>query len=309
MNYMQNKKELLIIRSVTVVCFLFGVIGTLLSFMANSTSLLFDGLYSLVQSLFILASSRVYRLITKAPDDDYQFGYSAFEPFFIVVRTTVLLTLDFVLFSTSLRSFFSGGYAVEGGYVIVYAIASVLVCLAVWALLQHEAKILSSPLLKAEAVSWLADALISLAVLVAFGFSAFLPDCLANYVDPVVTCLFVIALTPPLIKLIISSTRELLGCAPQEAVQEALEEVTRKSLVGLDFEIMSFSTAKRGRTLFLNMALQVHRDYPVRMLDDYRKKLIKAIRKEWKWLDVDVIFSADPGYLSISMPGPCLKEA
>ena len=163
-----NQKELKYIRIVTLICFSFGVLGIISAIAADSTSMMFDGMYSFIQSFFILLSGYVVKLISRSDNDKYQFGYGAFEPFFIVIRTMCLMFMNVVLIYGSFMDLLSGGYKVNAPIAISVTAFSAVVCFFVWLFLVKKGKVLSSPLLKAEAKSWLNDTLLSIAVLVSF---------------------------------------------------------------------------------------------------------------------------------------------
>lgn len=297
-----SKRELFIIRAVTLICFSFGVAGTLLSIFSNSKSMLFDGMYSLIQSFFILLSAKIFRLITKEPDDDYQFGYSAFEPFFIVIRTTILLTLNLSLLFSAIKAITTGGYLVNGGFVIPYEIVSIVVCLTVYVVLKYQGIKLRSPLLKAESISWLNDGLISIAVLISYIIASLINNKFSYYVDSLVTLIFIFAMSPNLIKIIVFNTRELLNCAPSKEIQDKLESIIHTTLEPLEYELIDYSISKQGRSMFTTIYIKVNKEYQLKNLDSYRKHLVKNIHKKWQWMDVDVIFSSNTDWLELSGP-------
>lgn len=285
-----SQKECSLLTFVTFICLLFGLAGTILSFFASSSSLRYDGLYSLIQSFFILLSGKVSRLIRRKADDEYQYGYFAFEPFFITIRTTILLCLNITMMVGAVRNLLLGGSSCEEGIIIWYAAVSFLVCILVYGLLRRWGKRLSSPLLGTEAVSWLNDSLISLAVLVSFFVSSFLPASFARYVDGIVTLLFTVCLTPGLVRIVIRNSRELLFCAPNEEVQDEIAALVNETLEPLAFSLFEFSSAKQGRSLSVTVIVTVDQEYPVSITDTYREKLMGAIRKRWPLSDVEVLF-------------------
>ncbi|NLE15197.1 MAG: cation transporter [Spirochaetales bacterium] len=89
------------LRFTTVVCLLFGFLGVVASQLASSRSLLLDGLYSLIQSLFILGSGQVVTLLFKRDNDQFPFGFAAFEPFFLVMRSLTLLVMVLAIGSSA----------------------------------------------------------------------------------------------------------------------------------------------------------------------------------------------------------------
>lgn len=301
-----NQKELKYIRIVTLICFSFGVLGIISAIAADSTSMMFDGMYSFIQSFFILLSGYVVKLISRSDNDKYQFGYGAFEPFFIVIRTMCLMFMNLVLIYGSFMDLLSGGYKVNAPIAISVTAFSAVVCFFVWLFLVKKGKVLSSPLLKAEAKSWLNDTLLSIAVLVSFFIMDILEKTghsnIANYVDPLITIMFIVVLIPGLAKEIIDSTRELLGIAPPPEVQEKLEVIIEKYVATYDFDDYEIYSQKQGRTVTSIIHIRIKKETPVMFLDKVRKEILKEIKKEWSFSDTDIVFTLNTDWVKYSVP-------
>ncbi len=304
---MNNQKELRILRGTTIVCFLFGVLGVMFAFMADSKSMLLDGMYSFIQSLFILSSSFVLKIALKKDDEKYQFGYGAFEPFFIALRTVALLTMNFILGSSALTALFSGGYRTEANLGMIFTGLSIVGCAIVWKILYTNARKMGSPLLFAEARSWINDTLLSVAVLLSFAIMAILdrtghPE-IAAYIDPLITIAFVISLCFPLFKMLFNSIRELLSAAPPESVQEELDAILEKYKSKYDFKSYMAYSSKQGRVLLSTIHIFLKREEKIAVLDKIRKEIMKEIQKSWTYVDTDIVFSIDPEWLKYSAIG------
>lgn len=301
-----NQKELKYIRIVTLICFSFGVLGIISAIAADSTSMMFDGMYSFIQSFFILLSGYVVKLISRSDNDKYQFGYGAFEPFFIVIRTMCLMFMNLVLIYGSVMDLLSGGYKVNAPIAISVTAFSAVVCFFVWLFLVKKGKVLSSPLLKAEAKSWLNDTLLSIAVLVSFFIMDILEKTghsnIANYVDPLITIMFIVVLIPGLAKEILDSTRELLGIAPPPEVQEKLEVIIEKYVATYDFDDYEIYSQKQGRTVTSIIHIRIKKETPVMFLDKVRKEILKEIKKEWSFSDTDIVFTLNTDWVKYSVP-------
>lgn len=304
--FMNNQKELRIIRGTTIVCFTFGVLGVMFAVMADSKSMLLDGLYSFIQSIFILTSGFVLKLVGKKDDENYQFGYGAFEPFFIAVRTIVLVGMNIVLGFNAIKSLFSGGYRVEANLGMIFTGLSIVGCSIVWCILYRNAKKLSSPMLKAEARSWINDTLLSVAVLLSF-FIMWLLDRtghsnIANYIDPIITILFVISLSFPLLKQLFQSTKELLNAAPPEEIQDNLDAIIEKYVKQYDFRSYMIYSNKQGRVVYSTIHIFLKNEMPVSTLDRIRKEIMMDIIDSWAYSDTDIVFSLDPSWVKYSVP-------
>ena len=301
-----NHKELKYIRIVTLICFSFGVLGIISALAADSQSMMFDGMYSFIQSIFILLSGYIVKLISRSDNDKYQFGYGAFEPFFIVIRTMCLIFMDVILIFGSLRDLLNGGYLINAPIAISVTAFSAVVCFFVWLFLYKKARELSSPLLKSECQSWLNDTLLSVAVLVSFLIMDVLERVglahIAAYVDPIITILFIVVLIPGLMKEAIDSTRELLGIAPPVEVQEKLEKIIEKYVAAYDFADYEIYSQKQGRTVFSMIHIIIKRETPVMYLDKVRKEILKEIKKEWSFSDTDLLFTLNTDWIKYSVP-------
>lgn len=303
---MNNKKELQIIGAVTVICFLFGVFGVAFAIKSESSSMLLDGLYSLIQSIFIFLSGYVVKLVGRKDNESYQFGYGAFEPFFIIIRTLVLIGLNLILGYNAVKNIIGGGYRVNSSMALSFTAVSAAVCFVVAFALSSYSEKLASPILKAEARSWINDALLSVAVLISFTVMKLL-DCfglegVAFYIDPAITLMFVFTLVPGLIRILVSSTRELLTAAPPETVQEKLDQILSFYQRRFGFSDYYTYSAKHGRTLTFTIYIKLSEDLGVKELDSYRKEILKAIQKEWPYTDSDIVFTIDTSWMKYSVP-------
>lgn len=302
-----EKRELSLLKRTTVLCLAFGIAGVATAIFAGSQSMMFDGLYSFIQSFFIMASASIVRLISRRDDDQYHFGYGSFEPFLIVLRTTFMLAMNIALAVRAATSIINGGYMIELSLGIVFTGISAVVCAVVWRILTREARALHSALLKAEARSWLNDTLISVAVLAAFLVMSILQriglTALVPYIDPAMTVVFIGALTPTLVTQLLESLRELLIAAPPLRVQKKLEALVEPFVRENDFAGSDMYASKRGRSIYMVTYVFLRKEEPVVKLDRIRTSMIMAIRKVYPWSDIDIVFTLNPDIADISSPG------
>jgi cation diffusion facilitator family transporter len=302
----QTKKEIALIRTTTLICFLFGVAGVAMAVVTRSRSMLFDGMYSFIQSIFILCSASIVRLIGRGDNREYQFGYGAFEPFFIVVRTIALLCMNIFLAWGAVTSILDGGYRVRASAAILFTAISVIVCAVIWRILVNTSRKENSPVLKAEAKSWLNDTLISCAVLASFVVMAVLDRTpfawLSSFADPAITILFIGGMTPTLVGQLVTNTRELLDAAPPMEIQQGLEDIVQSHVQRHGFKSFQAYSTKRGRTISTIIHVQLKQEMPLRQLDMIRKNMLRDIKKFWQWSDTDIVFTIDPSWIPLSAP-------
>ncbi|AEV28640.1 putative Co/Zn/Cd cation transporter [Sphaerochaeta pleomorpha str. Grapes] len=302
----KKNTELTLLRVTTIICLAFGILGIVAAHRAHSKSMFFDGMYSLVQSLFILTSGIIVTLLFRKDDERFQFGYSAFEPFFIVIRSVVLLTMNFSLAFGALGSALKEGYLIDTSLALSFSLVSLVVCLIVWQILSRFAKNLHSPVLKAEARSWFLDSAISSAsVLAIIGIGVAQRTghlSLAYYIDPIITIVFVLALSPVLSSQLRDNTRELLGGAPPEKIQKNLKKIVSKHVKKNDFLKNEIFAAKQGRNLSITAYIFLKKEMPLKQLDMIRKDILSDLQHYCSWSEADIVFTIDSSWIPLSLP-------
>jgi predicted Co/Zn/Cd cation transporter (cation efflux family) len=302
----KKNTELTLLRVTTIICLAFGIVGIITSQLAHSKSMFFDGMYSLVQSIFILTSGIIVSLLFRKDDARFQFGYSAFEPFFIVIRSAVLLTMNFSLAFGAMGSIINGGYLIDTSLALGFSAISLVVCVSVWQILSRFAKKLHSPVLRAEARSWFLDSAISFASLLAISGIALAHKsghlALAYYIDPIITILFILALSPILSGQLRDSTRELLGGAPSEKIQRNLRKIVSNHVRKNDFLKDEVFAAKQGRSLSITAYIYLKKEIPLKQLDTIRKAILSDLQNYCSWSEADIVFTIDSSWIPLSQP-------
>lgn len=302
----QSKKELRLIRGATVVCFLFGILGVVLSVASSSRSILFDGLRSFIQSGFILFSGLLLKLLYRGETKQYPFGYSAFEPFFIIIRVVILMSANIFLLIGSVQAIFQGGYMINTGIALTFAGISMTVCFAVYIVLSRNAKKLGSPMLKNEAISWLNDTFLSGAMLIALAVMSILERTrfayLAPYTDPAVSIIFILTMFPSLSRQLISNAKELLNAAPPENIQKDLEEIIKSEVKLFGFKDFALYCTKSGRMISAIVYITLFKERPIVELDAIRARIISAMKEYWEFCDIDIVFSINTKWMDLNEP-------
>jgi cation diffusion facilitator family transporter len=302
----QSKKELRLIRGATVVCFLFGILGVGLSILSSSRSILFDGMVSFIQSGFILLSGVILKMLYRGETEDYPFGYSAFEPFLIIIRVTIMMSFNVFLLYGSVKSLFAGGYQIKADLALVYAAISVVVCFVIFMILKANAKASNSSLLKAEAINWLNDTLQGVAMLISIVIMLVLRNSkyayLSAYADPVISILLISCLVPTLVRQLIYNTRELLNAAPSDKIQNNLKKIIQIAVGTYGFKDFTLYCTKTGRVITAIVYITLKQERPIMELDLIRGKIIESMKDYWEFSDIDIIFSLDPKWMDLNGP-------
>lgn len=304
---MSNKNtELILLRAVNVVCLAFGILSIVASMLASSKSLLLDGMYSLIQSVFILISGRVVTLLFTKDNDTYQFGYRAFEPFFIVIRSAVMLFMILGIGGAAVVSLCTGGNSIDVSIALRVSIISLVGCIAVWSILFFQAKRLQSPVLKTESRSWFVDSIISFAAVLSmvlihlFNEAGYVKA--SDYVDPIMTILFTLGLSPLLLSTLVTSARELLGAAPPKSVQKKLEQIVKSYVKKENFLKSEVFANQQGRSLAVTIYIYLKEERKVSEIDAIRAEMLQKLRSYSSWCEADIIFTLDDRWVQLSLP-------
>lgn len=296
--------EIFLIKFVTVINLMFAVGGFYFAMISRSQSVLFDSIYSFTSSFFMLMSLYVVRLIKKGEDANYHFGYGSFEPLFIVIQTMFILTMNFVLAYFAVKTLLSGGAHIGVNAAMIYTGISVVVCALVYIVLKSASKKYGSPVLSAEAKSWLNDTMLSIAVLTAFLGIIFLSGTplsfIVPYIDSGMTLLFILFLVPQFIRQLWTNILELLTSAPSVDIQKQLDAVIEPFIEKHNLAGFNAYSTKRGRTLYVVVHVYLNENRTVKTIDRIRKEMIRAIRKYWHYSDIDIVFTFDTTWIPLS---------
>ncbi|MFA6614341.1 MAG: cation diffusion facilitator family transporter, partial [Endomicrobiia bacterium] len=272
--------EIFLIKFVTVINLMFAVGGFYFAMISRSQSVLFDSIYSFTSSFFMLMSLYVVRLIKKGEDKNYHFGYGSFEPLFIVIQTMFILTMNFVLAYFAVKTLISGGAHIGVNAAMIYTAISVVVCALVYVVLKSASKKYGSPVLSAEAKSWLNDTMLSIAVLMAFLGIIFLSGTylsfIVPYIDSGMTLLFILFLVPQFGRQLWVNILELLTSAPSVDIQKELDAVIEPFIEKHYLAGFNAYSTKRGRTLYVVVHVYLNENRTVKTIDRIRKEMIRA---------------------------------
>jgi predicted Co/Zn/Cd cation transporter (cation efflux family) len=202
----------------------FAVLSSVWGVLSGSSMIVFDGLYSFVSVGLSLLAVMALRAARRGPDASYPWGRESWEPLVVVVKALALAALCVYAVVGGLADLLAGGRDVATGWALAYGVVSTVCGVAVTLVLRRNP---GSDLVRAEAVEWLGDTLLSVGVLggfaVAFGLVATGHASLAAYVDPAMVVLVSAAFLVVPVRLVIGGMREVLAMAPPVAVQAQLQ--------------------------------------------------------------------------------------
>ncbi len=229
---------------------LVAVAGVGIGLLAQSMSIVFDGLFSGVDAVITVVTLVVARLLASDGNHRFQYGYWHLEPLVLALNSAVMLLLCGYAFLNAVQGLLTGGHALRFDMGIVYAVVVGIVCFTMVIYLRQRNARIESELIALEVQSWLMSGLITLALLIAFGAALAMQgtryEYLTPYVDPAVLALLAPVLVP----------------VPLRAARQAFAEIFLITAREIDADVKAVAAetvARHGFTGFKSYAVEVGR--------------------------------------------------
>ncbi|MBS0220351.1 MAG: cation diffusion facilitator family transporter [Proteobacteria bacterium] len=286
---------------VTIVLALFGLAFGLVS---GSLSIVFDGVFSVIDAAMSGLALFVSRLVTRQTENRrFQFGFWHIEPMVLAFNGGTLMLLCFYAFVNAVGSFLAGGRQLAFDWAMVYAVVVCVGCFGMYFYQRRANRSIGSDFVQLDAQSWLMSALITSALLVAFlaaimaegtRFAPWLP-----YVDPVVLAILSLCLAFVPVRTVRRALTEILLITPSE-LDEHVRSVMKRVVEEYRFRSFTSYVAKVGRAQFIEIHIAVNPKWPVDSVataDAVRREIAEELGGEGpdRWLTID--FTADPHWL------------
>ncbi|PSV27007.1 MULTISPECIES: cation diffusion facilitator family transporter [unclassified Photobacterium] len=264
----------------------------------GSNAILLDGMFSFLSMGMTGLSLYTAYLVSKPDDEQFQFGYAHFEPLINVVNGLLILVTCLFAFVTGIQTIMQGGHDIILGDAIVYAVLSTVSCFSIYFFETSIARSVDSELVRVDSQEWLVDAILSAAILVGFilviifdamGYSKW-----NAYVDPILVTTLSIAASVLPIKVLRRNLKEVLLVAPQDSVQEHVDQVIAELSEKYDFDDYTHHFAKIGRQydLEINILVKDEKRWTTKQQDNIRQII-------WDKLEADL----GETWLSVSFTG------
>jgi cation diffusion facilitator family transporter len=279
----------------TVLSGVLGAFALAVGLVSGSMSIVFDGLFSIIDVTMGFLGLWMARLVTREANRTFQYGYWHVEPMSLAFYGGMLMVLCVYGFFDALSALLEGGRVVDLGPAIGYTVVMTAACFAMYFYERRTNRAANSQFLHLDAQGWLMSALGTAALLVAFvsawalGFTSYAH--LAPYVDPGVLALLCLVMLPIPIRTVRQALSEILLITPDDLdtqVSSVMDPiVARHGFVGY-----TSYAAKVGRGAFIEIHILVHPDWrigTVAEVDSIRNEIAGAFGPEHEdtWLTVD----------------------
>lgn len=299
---MTERVVLLISMVVTTV---FACLGVIWGILADSSMIIFDGIYSFISvGLSFLSLVVLKQIQDKDASEDarYPFGKAHFEPLLIVFKSLALIGMCAFSATNSFSELLAGGRSVSPGSAIIYALISTLSCLVVVLFIQRKNRRIGSGLLDAEKNQWMGDLLLSFGVLVGFSIAYILQDSryswIVPYADPgmVVIASAVFIILP--LKSFIASAKEMFFYRVNNTIVKPIEN--EADLIAAQYDAnykLRMVSIGRELNIEVNFLIKDNRLLSVGEMDDVRKRIAAEVSKMKKQHWVNINFTQEPIWL------------
>ena len=282
-----------------VAAFVVGGVGIAFALITNSQAILLDGAFNVVYFLAALLTLWVARLAALPDTEEFPLGYTYFEPFMNGIKGLLILGVSLLAIYDSVSALLTGGRTIVVGPAIGYAVFATAACATTALLLRRVHRHSKSPLVGADAASWMVNAAISGTVLLVFGAIPIIEEVgwstLVPYVDPfLVSVMVTISLFVP-IRMAWRALLAMLNRAPAPDLRAPIKKSIDEALGDLPSREIYVRMVQPGRVLILAVHVVLPKDYKVESLaalDDVRNRVEAAVQEHHPLVVVDVLFTA-----------------
>ncbi len=276
--------------------------------LANSSLIIFDGIYGLIDVVMTWLSLLVVRLISLSTHVDtlqsrlnqrFTMGFWHLEPIVLGVSGTLMIGAALYAAVNAVDALMSGGREIALGPAILFAVISIVAETGLALFVRRANRSIGSDFIALDAKNWVVAASMSAAYLVAFVGGYVLGGTqwawLVPYIDPailLVVCLFVVVAPMGTVRQALS---DILLITPLD-LQTHVDEVARDIVARHGFLEFRSYVAKVGRGEQIELFFVVRADDPPRALiewDRLRDEIGEALGEESpdRWLTI--LFTTD----------------
>ena len=303
MRFDGNKREQHVLLYSIAITAIDAAVGITVGLLINSSSIVFDGVYSVIDALMTGMALGVSILLAKGSTRYFQFGFWHFEPMLVLLNSVVLSLSCGYAFLGALNDLFSTGRAVSFGPAAIYAVSAGLVALAAALVIGREARLLGSELVALDARNWFVSGLISVALGISFLLAGLMHgtrfDHLTPYLDPAVLAVLSLAMLPLPLIACWRSAKDLFQVAPGD-LDEEVREIARGIQERYGFQSFTSYVSKMGRARFVDITFLTSAEFgshPIGFFDGIRAEIATALdaTPPSHWLNIE--FTGDENWL------------
>jgi len=275
----------------------FSLMGLGFAFYTKSQAVLLDGVFSIIALILAVLTLYISRLLRRPGNEDYPFGYAAFEPIINLVKGMIIGLVMLVSFMRAVDTLLNGGNVIRAGGALIYGITATLACLGIAFYMRRKASAGGWPLVEVEVKNWFMDAAISAAVALSF-FSVLLLQGSAaepwlRYIDPLLVIIMSTVFLSIPYRIIRENWAQLTGSSPTDEITETVRAAVEKLLPDRNAEDHMLRVIQIGRLVYVNLYIICDKATPAgtETQDQLREKIYRQLVEHQPNITLDVVFT------------------
>lgn len=298
-----------LLRTSIAVTLFIACIGIAFGLASGSFSIVFDGVYSLVDASMSGLSLMVVRLITSHASslqmsrklrERFTMGFWHLEPMVLALNGILLSGVAIYALINAVSSLLEGGRHLEFGIAMVYAALTVTACVTIAVIEGKANRKLRSDFVAMDVKGWVMSASITAALLIAFCFGYAVQgtslEWVSPYIDPAVLALVCLVIVPLPMSVVRQALADIFLVTPGDLKQH-VDVVAQAFVERHGLQSYRAYVAKVGRSREIELYFIVPPQMAAKTIeqwDAWRNEIGEAIGGEGpnRWLTV--VFTGDP---------------
>ncbi|MBI6925183.1 cation transporter [Pseudomonas putida] len=298
-----------LLRTSIAVTLFIASIGIAFGLASGSFSIVFDGVYSLVDASMSGLSLMVVRLITSHASslqmsrklrERFTMGFWHLEPMVLALNGILLSGVAIYALINAVSSLLEGGRHLEFGIAMVYAALTVAACVSITVIEGKANRKLRSDFVAMDVKGWVMSASITVALLIAFCFGYAVQgtslEWVSPYIDPAVLALVCLVIVPLPMSVVRQALADIFLVTPGDLKQH-VDAVAQAFVERHGLQSYRAYVAKVGRSREIELYFIVPPHMAAKTIeqwDAWRNEIGEAIGGEGpnRWLTV--VFTGDP---------------
>jgi len=298
-----------LLRTSIAVTLFIASIGIAFGVASGSFSIMFDGVYSLVDASMSGLSLVVVKLITSHTTsvqmsrklrERFTMGFWHLEPMVLALNGILLSGVAVYALINAVSSLLQGGRHLEFGIAMVYAVVTVICCVTIALVEARANRQLKSDFVAMDVKGWVMSASITAALLIAFCFGYAVQgtswEWVSPYIDPAVLALVCLVIVPLPMAVVRQALAEIFLVTPGD-LKLHVDEVAKAFVARHGLPSYRAYVAKVGRSREIELYFIVPKAMAAKTIDEWdawRNEIGEAVGGEGpnRWLTV--VFTGDP---------------
>lgn len=298
-----------LLRTSIAVTLFIASIGIAFGLASGSFSIVFDGVYSLVDASMSGLSLMVVRLITSHASslqmsrklrERFTMGFWHLEPMVLALNGILLSGVAIYALINAVSSLLEGGRHLEFGIAMVYAALTVTACVTIAVIEGKANRKLRSDFVAMDVKGWVMSASITAALQIAFCFGYAVQgtslEWVSPYIDPAVLALVCLVIVPLPMSVVRQALADIFLVTPGDLKQH-VDVVAQAFVERHGLQSYRAYVAKVGRSREIELYFIVPPQMAAKTIeqwDAWRNEIGEAIGGEGpnRWLTV--VFTGDP---------------